>query len=73
MLAVLGYISTSNTDEFFDMSLYNAVKNFQKETGLFSYGVLDFSTQIAINNMANDAMYHEDTQLNKAIEIINSK
>jgi len=73
MLAVLGYISTSNTDEFFDMSLYNAVKNFQKETGLFSYGVLDFSTQIAINNMANDAMYLEDTQLNKAIEIINSK
>lgn len=73
MLAVLGYLSAGNTDEHFDMSLYNAVKEFQKENGLFSYGVLDFSTQIAINNMANDATYLEDTQLSEAIKVIKNK
>ena len=73
MLIILGYLSASNTDGHFDMGLYNAVKNFQKDNGLFSYGVLDFSTQMAINNLAYDASYLEDTQLNKAIEVLKEK
>ncbi len=73
MLIVLGYLSASSSDEHFDMALYNAVKNFQKDNGLFSYGVLDFTTQIAVNNMVYDATYLEDTQFNEAIEIIKNK
>jgi carboxyl-terminal processing protease len=73
MLAVLGYMSYSNTDEMFDRSLYNAVKNFQKEMGLFSYGELDFTTQISINNMSRDAFVLNDTQYEKALRLLEEK
>lgn len=70
MLCALGYVSNANIDEFFDKSLYYAVKNFQKENGLFSYGELDFTTQIAIANMSKNASVLIDKQFERAVEIL---
>ena len=43
-LRILGYYQ-GTADEYFDSLLFNAVCEFQEESGLFPYGVLDISTQ----------------------------
>ncbi len=43
-LRILGYYQ-GTADEYFDNLLFNAVCEFQEESGLFPYGVLDISTQ----------------------------
>lgn len=70
MLYTLGYVSYANLDEYFDKSLYYGVKNFQKENGLFSYGELDFTTQIAITNMSKNASVLTDKQYQTALDIL---
>lgn len=48
-LQKMGYYSGS-ADNFFDEELEQAVYNFQKDAELFPYGVLDISTQVAVEN-----------------------
>lgn len=43
-LRILGYYQ-GTADEYFDSLLFGAVCDFQEESGLFPYGVLDISTQ----------------------------
>lgn len=43
-LRILGYYQ-GTADEYFDNLLFNAVCDFQENSGLFPYGVLDISTQ----------------------------
>lgn len=45
----MGYYEGS-VDGYFDEALETAVYNFQKDAELFPYGVLDISTQVAVEN-----------------------
>jgi len=49
ILSDLGFYAGSITG-LYDQSTFNAVLNFQKAEGLYPYGVLDFTTQNALNN-----------------------
>ncbi len=66
-LAILKYYG-GDLDNYFDAALVEAVKKFQAENGLFSYGELDFTTQTTINNLVKSAEITVDTQLDTAIE-----
>lgn len=68
-LRVLGYFN-GTMDQYFDETLADAVSRFQEANNLFPYGELDFTTQIALNNMAMDAEITIDTQIEKAIEVV---
>ncbi|MBS7298224.1 MAG: PDZ domain-containing protein [Eubacteriales bacterium] len=48
-LSIMGYYS-GVIDEHFDKALEVAVYNFQKNSKLYPYGVLDFSTQATLEN-----------------------
>ena len=52
----------------FDENMYYAVKDFQKMTGLYPYGVLDFTTQLKIEEIIKQHDVEIDDQLNTAIE-----
>lgn len=49
ILSDLGFY-TGNITGLYDQSTFEAVLNFQKAEGLYPYGVLDFTTQNALNN-----------------------
>ena len=73
-LETIGY-STGEVDGVFDAALEQAVRKFQADTGLYSYGVLDLATQQRL--LTEYRLYIEknavDAQLQKAIEILKSK
>lgn len=48
-LAVMGYYF-GEINDYFDEELKIAVYNFQKNVGLYPYGVMDFSTQATLEN-----------------------
>ena len=48
-LAVMGYYF-GEINDYFDEELKTAVYNFQKDVGLYPYGVMDFSTQATLEN-----------------------
>ncbi len=71
-LSMLGYtVSTSGT---MDEETVAAIKKFQKENGLYPYGILDYSTKDTIDKVTIDfitgAKNKTDLQLNKAIELL---
>jgi carboxyl-terminal processing protease len=70
----MGY-GPGEVDGVFDTALEQAVARFQSDTGLYPYGVLDFTTQKRL--LAEHRLYIEkntpDLQLEKAVEILKSK
>ncbi len=66
-LIKLGYFV--ELDDTYDALTENAVKMFQKNTELFSYGVADITTQIKINDVLKTSKTEVDKQLDKAIEL----
>ena len=68
-LRVLQYFN-GDMDEYFDATLDEAVKRFQKDTGLYPCGDLDFTTQTFINNLVLEATVIEDSQFEKAFEYL---
>ena len=68
-LKILKYFN-GNMDNYYDETLFQAVKTFQETNGLFGYGVADFTTQTTINNLIGDALVTEDTQFEKAVEFL---
>ncbi len=48
-LSIMGYYN-GELNKYFDKSLEKAVYNFQRDQGLYPYGVIDFSTQATIEN-----------------------
>ncbi len=68
-LKLLGY-GVEAPDELFDDITYTAVKHFQAERKLHPYGVLDFTTQIALEEAVYSLEREVDKQLQKAIETI---
>lgn len=53
-----------------DEKTYRAIAKFQKDSGLYPYGVLDFTTQQALNDKLEKLLLANDKQYAKAIEIL---
>lgn len=68
-LSALGY-NVGEVDGVFDNLTHQATMNFQANTGLYPYGVMDYTTQSRLNDVIDDLEVPIDTQLNKALEIL---
>lgn len=68
-LTALGYY-TGNVDDIFDSFTAAATEKFQADCGLFVYGVMDYTTQNALNDRINNAETEIDRQLNTACELL---
>lgn len=69
MLNSLGYLSKT-PDSVYDEYTENAVSLFQKNSGLFSYGVCDITTQSYLVNKYIETDFIRDNQLDYAVEIL---
>lgn len=69
ILKFLGY-NIAKPDMLFDKESADAVYRFQKENGLYPYGVMDFATQKALNNKLEKLLVEYDKQMAKAIELL---
>lgn len=67
-LYYLGYYNGEINDEF-DLFLEEAIKDFQEKMDLYSYGVLDLTTQSRIDKEFSKLEILVDAQLNKAYEM----
>ncbi len=74
ILETLGY-EVNKPDGIFDEATFEAIKKFQKDQGLYSYGVLDFTTQDALTRAINEYAKPDnvDKQLQKAVEVLLEK
>lgn len=68
-LDAMGY-GTGEVDGVFDTFTEQAVWSFQRENGLFPYGVADFTTQLNLSSVLQGMEILEDRQLNRAIELL---
>ncbi len=68
MLKTMG-IFIGEINEVYDENLKIAVATYQKLDGLFSYGVLDITTQLNMYDKLKTSKYESDDQLQRAIEM----
>ncbi len=68
-LYLLGYNITTINDKF-DQNLKDMVAEFQKDSGLFAYGVLDITTQVKMENEFAKLEETVDMQLAKAYTLL---
>ena len=73
-LKFLGYTDIQPTG-IFDEKTFEAVKNFQESQGLYSYGILDFTTKDRLSEAVIKYVEatDKDMQLEKALEILSDK
>lgn len=69
ILKFCGY-EVDSPDMFLDGETSDAIYKFQKDNGLYPYGVLDFSTQQALNNKLEKLQSEYDKQMAKALELL---
>ncbi len=69
MLKYMG-IFVGEVNEIYDENLKIAVATYQKIDGLFSYGVLDITTQLNLYDELKNLKIERDDQLQRAIEIL---
>lgn len=69
ILKVLGY-DVDNPDSVLDEKTFNAVWKFRVDKGLYPGGVLDFTTQKALNDELDRIILTHDKQYAKAVEIL---
>lgn len=69
ILKLLGY-DIDDPDSKYDKKTFEAVKQFQKEKGGYSYGVLDFTTQQWLNEELDRLLLELDKQYAKAVEVL---
>ncbi|HOM02226.1 MAG TPA: S41 family peptidase [Acetivibrio sp.] len=71
ILLVLGY-DVDTPDNLMDEKTVRAVAQFQKDCGLYSYGVLDFATQQALNDKLDELILvnYKDKQYEKAVNLL---
>lgn len=72
ILDFLGY-DVGEPDTVYDSLTYQAVKQFQGDTGLGVYGVCDYTTQAKLNEELTKTLMAKDIQLNKAVKLIAEK
>ncbi len=70
ILKVLGY-DVGTPDNLLDGKTFAAIKKFQKDMKLYAYGVLDFTTQKALNSALDGILLKYDKQFAKAMEVLN--
>lgn len=68
-LDVLG-LNPGKVDGIFDENTKRATEAFQEATGLFVYGVMDYTTQNMLNDEIAKVEVEEDRQFDKAYEIL---
>lgn len=69
MLRFLGYFNEV-PDDTYTTATFDAVKAFQAATGLYPYGVCDFTTQFKLNEIYRQAIINDDEQLQYAVQWI---
>lgn len=67
-LDILGYSVDLSTD-IFDEQLVFATKKFQENVELYPYGVMDITTQLALENIFIGQIVSDNAVFNKAVEI----
>ncbi|OCA92830.1 S41 family peptidase [Pseudobacillus wudalianchiensis] len=72
MLEALGY-HPGKVDGFFDKATEEAVKEFQKKSGIEQTGVLSGDTTVQLMTDLREKIQENDTQKEKAIEILKEK
>jgi len=70
ILRIAGY-DVDYPDMLLDEKTFEAIKKFQNDKGLFPYGVLDFTTQQALNDLYEELLLKYDTQYAWAVKLIN--
>ena len=68
-LSALGYFK-GEADDTFDENTKTATEKFQNDTGLFVYGVMDYTTQSVLNEKIDSLEVEVDRQFNKAYEML---
>lgn len=71
ILKIAGY-EVDEPDLILDQKTFTAVSLFQQDTGLFPYGVLDFSTQQSLNERLEQLLLANDLQYAKCVELLES-
>ncbi|OPZ85100.1 MAG: putative CtpA-like serine protease [Firmicutes bacterium ADurb.Bin419] len=69
ILKFCGY-SINQPDMLLDEQTSSAIRKFQKDNGLYAYGVLDFATQQALNDTLEKLILQYDKQRAKAFELL---
>lgn len=70
ILKAAGYI-VDKPDNKIDENTFKAIAKFQKDRGIYPYGVLDLTTQKALNERLHKLVLEYDKQYTKAVEILN--
>lgn len=68
-LSLLGYF-TGDVDDTFDSFTAAATEQFQADMDLYVYGVMDYTTQNALNDRTNNAEVEVDRQFDAACELL---
>lgn len=71
-LRILGYYQ-GEADDYFDNALFNAICDFQEQSELFPYGVLDISTQKKLQEKFSELEEVVDNQLVEAYKYFGGK
>ncbi len=69
ILKYLGY-KIEKIDLELDQTTLNQLTQFQKDNGLYPYGVLDFTTQNYLNQKLYKLLLDTDLQYKKAVEVL---
>jgi carboxyl-terminal processing protease len=72
ILKLIGY-DVDTPDMILDNKTFAAIQKFQAEKGLSAYGVLDFTTQQALNQQYSQVMPEIDLQYGKALQILQAQ
>lgn len=67
-LKLLG-LSVNDESDVFDTEMFFATKKFQELQGLYPYGVMDITTQVAVENIFMPATISDNKVFNTAVEI----
>lgn len=70
ILKVMGY-DIDSPDTKLDEKTFKAIAEYQKDSKLWPYGVLDFTTQKALNGELEKLVLKYDKQYEKAVELLN--
>jgi carboxyl-terminal processing protease len=70
MILMMSGYEVDEPDYVLDEKTFGAIAQFQEDSGLYPYGVLDFTTQQALNDLLAEKTLEIDRQLSKALEIL---
>ncbi|MEA1959862.1 MAG: S41 family peptidase [Bacillota bacterium] len=70
ILRISGY-EVDDPDMKMDARTVQALQKFQADQGLYPYGIMDFTTQNALNTQLDQLLLEYDKQYAKAVELLN--